>query len=613
MIDSKFLLCILLVSLTPDNLQASSQASSANSAEEHSVVFEPSGYYAFNTHYLHVRLPIPLQPIFNSMDYAKDRIKNHNSYYYKDAVDQIQVNNEAAIRSLEDKFFNLVNTLPHHRVSPNDRHARFLDIIAGISGIVWGAYNAYKLQGLDARLAKQEQELALMKDISQLHDNHLKNLDTHISLHEQMFRELVEHNPAVYQSYFNTITTQLRRNVGLVTSAVSHAQRHRLAPGVFSSESMQAVVDHVQLVAEDNDYISFVHHPSDLYQLETSYLYEPNNKTFITILHVPMVKKEHLLTMYKFLPLPLATHLGENSSLVPDVGHQDIIAVEADQKGYKVLSSSDLLHCLHLGNHHFCQGDNILSTNFKSTCLGAIYMGDYLSTRRHCNFKIQKKKETVYDLGNNQYKVYCSNCSYTTWEECPNTKSPLKIFNGVTLHVGDGCFIDLKENIILANSQEEIQLETENRVLTWAWNMSHMFPNVSSTYVEEALKSLNERGFHNVDASDLLHQLDLVAAKPLSEFYTNNFTAPMASVIGALLLLGAAFLLCCCRKCCCAQKCPPKIPLSANQAPTVVVIEPRIPAPTRVAPSNFGFRPPVLRTNGTQLHPQYQEEPELFK
>jgi len=546
--------------MEPEDLPMSDIFPATSSGEEHSVVFQPAGFFAYNTHNLNIRIPLPLQPIFDSINNTKHLIETKDSYYFEEAVEKIQLDAKAQITSIESNFEDVLETLPQRRVTPHNRKARFLDFLGGglaIGGIALGAYNTVKLQGMDAQMSKQEKELTLMKDITQIQDNHLKNLDQKVELHNEMFRELQDHNPAVYQSLYDTAITHIRKTTRLATSAISHAQRHRLAPGVFSSESMAAVVDHAQQVAKENNYLNFVHHTSDLYQLETSFLYNPVEHVFIIILHIPMVKREHLLTMYKYEPQPLATHLTENSSLVPDVGHQDIIAVMGLQ-AYKVMSSSDLLDCLKFGNHHFCGGGNALRTNFKSTCLGSIFIGDFESSRSQCNFWIQRKKETILNLGNNQYRVYTM-ANYTTEEICENGKRALNVSNGAVLEVRHGCRIQLQQNLLIANVQKEMELETVNRILSWTWNITHIFPNATPNQVEAALNSLTARGFHNVDASDLLHQLDLIAAKPYSEFYTTNYTAPLASVVLVLVILGAAVLICCCKKRCCNKKVSPPI------------------------------------------------------
>ena len=141
--------------------------------------------------------------------------------------------------------------------------------------------------------------MGLLVDISHLQENHLKNLDMRANLQEAVMKELINHNPTDMVSANMAIEKQIDKTVRKVTSAISHAQIHRLAPGVYDLEALQSVVDHVKAVAEKHQYSNFVNHVSDLYQLETSYVFNPQTLVFSTILHIPMVKKENLLNLYR--------------------------------------------------------------------------------------------------------------------------------------------------------------------------------------------------------------------------------------------------------------------------------------------------------------------------
>lgn len=551
-------LCLLALLLTVHPSLATKDTPHEDSGADsidHSAAFEPVGYYAVQCHYLHIRFPLPMQPILDAFNYAKTRIPD-NSHFTETIARKIRQDAVSVLNQTESQLRGLLSTLPQQHISPNNRKPRFAEALgsavgglAAVGGIALGAWNLVKLQGLDARMNKLEKEESLLKDITQLHENHLKNLDDQIQLQDQVFQELLNSNPTELLSAYDYATMGLQRATKLATSAISHAQRHRLAPGVFPSQSLKAAVGHAKQVAEDNDYINYVHQTSDLFQLEASFLYNPINKTLFIILHIPMVKREHLLTMHKYVPLPLASHISENTSLVAQVGHQDIIAARGLEV-YQILSSSDLIHCLRFGNHHFCEGSQSLRTNFKSTCLGSIFIGDLASTRTQCSFEIQKYKEAVLDLGNGEYRIHTRD-SYQASQVCHNSSTYLNITNGSTLKIKDGCRVQLKQHLLVANQQEEVQLETENRILTWSWNMGHLFPNVSNEEMQKALKSITNRGFHNFDASDLLHQLDIIHAKPESEFYSGGYSASLATVIVVVVvIISMAFLWCCLKKRC---------------------------------------------------------------
>jgi len=565
-----YLLSSLWISLTSPSTGLVLPEDPTSPSEDHTAVFEPVGYYAGQCHYLHIRFPLPLQPILDAINSTVNRISD-NSHFTEKTTRKIRQDAVSVLEQTESQFKGLLATLPQEHVSPHNRKARFAEAVgsavggaAAIAGIGLGAWNLHKVQGLDARMNKLEKEVDLLKDITQLHENHLKNLDSQIQLQDAVFRELQSNNPWDLLSTYDYATRGVQRATKLATSAISHAQRHRLAPGVFPADSLRAAVDHSKQVAADNDYNNYVHHTSDLFQLETSFLYNTSSRTLVIIVHIPMVKREHLLTMHKYVPLPLASHFMENASLVAKVGHKDIIASRG-LEAYKILSSSDLIHCNKFGNHHFCEGSYSLRTNFKSTCLGSIFIGDVASARTQCGFGVQKHKEAVLDMGNGEYRIFTPQ-SFATAQVCHNSSTSLNITNGATVKIQDGCKIQLKQHLLVANDQEEVQLQTENRVLTWSWNMGHLFPNVSEDNMQKALRALTTRGFHNFDASDLLHQLDIISNQPESNFYTSNYSSPVASIIVVAAIVGLGFLLCCLKKRCSKKSVVPSAPPSeANE------------------------------------------------
>jgi hypothetical protein len=47
--------------------------------------------------------------------------------------------------------------------------------------------------------------------------------------------------------------------------------------------------------------LSFVHQPWDLFLVETSYIYKPDEKTFVLVLHVPLVTPHNLMPLFEFI------------------------------------------------------------------------------------------------------------------------------------------------------------------------------------------------------------------------------------------------------------------------------------------------------------------------
>ena len=118
----------------PEDLQVPYAADNKfeNKAEVHSVKFHPAGKYAATTHYLHIRLPIHMKPILESMDNFGSKIPN-NRRVYPGLMKQASAAMTSTKRDLED----LLSALPENPVTPNHLKKRFLSLILGLAGVAF--------------------------------------------------------------------------------------------------------------------------------------------------------------------------------------------------------------------------------------------------------------------------------------------------------------------------------------------------------------------------------------------------------------------------------------------------------------------------------------------
>jgi hypothetical protein len=77
-----------------------------------------------------------------------------------------------------------------------------------------------------------------------------------------------------------------------------------LAPGTLSIDVLETIVNHIKDTAAANKFHNFIHHSSELYKLETSFIHRLEEQTVILILHVPFVETENLLPLYEFISFP---------------------------------------------------------------------------------------------------------------------------------------------------------------------------------------------------------------------------------------------------------------------------------------------------------------------
>jgi hypothetical protein len=240
-------------------------------------------------------------------------------------------------------------------------------------------YNTVQISKLETAIETQKQKTDLLADIIRLHEQHLHKLDEMIKDIGNEIKKLKVQagfhfsiDRAIAKVTSNT--NKLRAVVDIFEWVINSAFDQKLAPGALSVDVLETIMHHIKDKAAKNKFHNFIHQPSDLYKLETSFIHRLEEHMVILILHVQYVETENLLPVYEFISLPIYFNFSSNVSVIPDVGKQDLIAI-GNTEAFQTLSSSDLANCKRLGKTFFSEGHSILQTNIVDDCLGSLYLG----------------------------------------------------------------------------------------------------------------------------------------------------------------------------------------------------------------------------------------------
>ena len=132
----------------------------------------------------------------------------------------------------------------------------------------------------------------------------------------------------------------------------------KLAPSALSVDVLETILHHIKDTAANNKFHNFIHQPTNLYKLETSFIHRPEEQTIILILHVLFVEAENLLPLYEFISLTIYFNFSSNVSIILNVRKSDLIA-SVTPKSSKTLSTSNLANCKRLGQTFFCEGPTL--------------------------------------------------------------------------------------------------------------------------------------------------------------------------------------------------------------------------------------------------------------
>jgi len=170
--------------------------------------------------------------------------------------------------------------------------------------------------------------------------------------------------------------------------------------------------------------------PQDYFQLDLSYI--RSGKDVLMILHVPCVTKNHLFSIYKYIPFPYPTlhttfsdtfdrnfihsvsdflaRTNDSVSSLFLIPETEMIAIgrtsQQGQAQFKLISNSDLASCVKRNHIYLCEKHQVLQTNLAGTCLGTLYLQHEGGVIENCQIKRKPVRETVYQLNANEHLIF---------------------------------------------------------------------------------------------------------------------------------------------------------------------------------------------------------------
>jgi hypothetical protein len=459
--------------------------------------------------------------------------------------------------------------LPEYEVVSRDK--RFLDLISfGMSAaaLTLATFNTARISKLETQIAHNNKRLDHLVDITGLHEQHFKAVDQKLDDVSCKLALLLRINKVHFAKMTDFMEQKFGTAVAISERLIRTAYSNRLSPGALQLDALVEIVKYVNEVAANSDMLSFIHKPSDLFLVETSYVYKPDEKTFVLILHVPLVTPHNLMPLFEFIPLPVYFNFSSNVTVTPEVGSNNMIAV-GHSESYQLLSSSDLQACNKLEDTYFCKGRNVLLKDLTKTCLGSLYLADHTNIQTKCKFTVDGAQEKIFRLNSHTYVIY-SLGKISTNQVCPKAKSisAIQISSGQTIRINPSCYIRTMDHIITADDSEEVEIL--DKWLDWTWTLPQLFQQPESEVVISAIDHLRTKIAGRFDADVLIQELETMSkeAKTVAQEGILShwiFTSPGAMIGGTILCLAILF---CCWKACTRNQAPLLYP-PAPSAPTV--------------------------------------------
>jgi hypothetical protein len=299
------------------------------------LLFRPSGKYAASTHFIHIRVPfnfskLTLIPSQIFLQYHR-YIEKWPEPFHTQVEEVIKISRSCLANKLNN-FNDILDALPQYEVVTRDK--RFLDLVVlGMStaALTLSTFNSAQIFTFETQIVNINKRIDHLVDITSLHENQFRAVDKKLNDVADKLATLLKINKVHFAKMTNFMEQKFGTAVTILEQLNHMAYSNRLAPGALHHKALIEIVKYVNEIAQNSNLLSFIHQLSDLFLVETSYIYKPDEKTFILVLHVPLVTLHNLMPLHEFIPLPVHFNFSGNVSVTPEVGTTNMITVGHSQ------------------------------------------------------------------------------------------------------------------------------------------------------------------------------------------------------------------------------------------------------------------------------------------
>ena len=375
---------------------------------------------------------------------------------------------------------------------PRKRSKRFIPlIVAGIAaaatmataGTAFGVINKNSLETLTNKIkefeARQDQVVKVLENINQ------DTEELRVQTRELVINSFVDqaYDSGLLLSKLRTQLQSLKDYLYRIECAIQQAQHHRLAINYLSPKNLLTLFQQVKAQAKSFGYQSVIERPSELFQLDVSYMFD--GRIISLLLHVPIAPPDAFMRLFRLHPFPLPF---DNGTLLTHNVKNEILAISNSNHRFTLqMSTVDLLGCHRLGKLHLCERNGLLNKYPEDTCLGSLYHQKFDIAHQLCNFRVEPAREFIYQLLHNWFMVF-EPSPLTVPVVCANgSHSELHVRRGISkFHLTAGCTADfpryrLLSDISILIPQDYIQLEMD-------WDPVSFLPGIREFLIPEIRK-----------------------------------------------------------------------------------------------------------------------------
>ena len=213
-----------------------------------------------------------------------------------------------------------------------------------------------------------------------------------------------------YDHYFTGIYSTLlleeqSERFNLAQTAIDQLLLGKMHKGLISPTGLGQAIADLNRRAQDKGMLIGVKRPIELYQLHTSFAYDHSTNILHAIIHVPMYRESHVLTLKRYIPVPfLSPSLDKFIQIEPE---QVYLAQSSDNTLIKIMDEQDLNSCLNIGHAYFCE-DHSLQKSTTPSCLLQLSRGIKRNDLDLCPIQILPQVDVIHQTARDTYIIATS-------------------------------------------------------------------------------------------------------------------------------------------------------------------------------------------------------------
>jgi hypothetical protein len=277
----------------------------------HQVVFEEIGETAGALSYIHAIVPVNISGLPRTVNAFKEDVRTletlykekrqptgftHDDWFNQQILDLFMLASADVdamlvnINSLRDTLPAATDDthLPHEDHEYRIRRRSPFTIIGGVIGTLMGWFTQHRLNSLRDRIEEVEDQQHSLLHVQAVQLQCLEEIESAI---KQLYRSLkMGHAAWISYSSLDYARDQLRANLQKLIRALQGAHHRQLSIDLLPSNMLKKLFNAGARKARSHHHQLLLRHPSDLLQIETSYVHDGYD--IHLILHIPMAPSD---------------------------------------------------------------------------------------------------------------------------------------------------------------------------------------------------------------------------------------------------------------------------------------------------------------------------------